>query len=64
MQFGFDSYNTGKEIWHMEFRSPKVGPGSPDAITLLNCCQTELELADAILQEGRRAVREMLGGIP
>ena len=23
MQFGFDSYDTGKEIWHMEFRTPR-----------------------------------------
>ena len=23
MQFNFDSYNTGKEIWHMEWRQPK-----------------------------------------
>jgi len=22
MQFNFDSYNTGKEIWHMEWRNP------------------------------------------
>jgi hypothetical protein len=24
MQFNFDSYNTGKEIWHMEWRNPKT----------------------------------------
>lgn len=42
MLFGFDSYDTSKEIWHQEFRSPKEGPGSPGAIALLNCCQPEL----------------------
>jgi hypothetical protein len=38
MMFGFDSYDTSKEIWHQEFRSPKTGDGSPEAIALLNCC--------------------------
>jgi len=23
MQFNFDSYNTGKEVWHLEYRKPK-----------------------------------------
>jgi hypothetical protein len=64
MQFGFDSYDTGKEIWHMEFRSPKQGPGSPDAIALLNCCQPALEVVDDLLQFGESAIREALRRIP
>ncbi|MFT3821527.1 MAG: hypothetical protein QM750_28560 [Rubrivivax sp.] len=38
MMFGFDSYDTRKEIWHQEYRSPTAGDGSPEAIELLNCC--------------------------
>lgn len=64
MQFGFDSYDTGKEIWHMEFRSPKEGPGSPDAITLLNCCQPALEVVDDMLRYGEQAIRDALKKIP
>jgi hypothetical protein len=64
MQFGFDSYDTGKEIWHMEFRSPKDGPGSPDSIALLNCCQPALEVVDDFLQAGEHAIREALKRIP
>lgn len=64
MQFGFDSYDTGKEIWHQEFRSPKDGPGSPDAIALLNCCQPALEFVDDTLQYGEQAIREALRNIP
>lgn len=56
MMFGFDSYDTGKEIWHMEYRNPKDGPGSPAAIALLNCCQPALDTADAVLD----AIRKML----
>ena len=40
MMFGFDSYDTSKEIWHQDFRSPKTGDGSPEAIALLNCCRS------------------------
>jgi hypothetical protein len=64
MQFGFDSYDTGKEIWHMEFRSPTEGPGSPDAIALLNCCQPALELAEDFIHSGEQAIREALKRIP
>ena len=56
MMFGFDSYNTDKEIWHQEFRSPKEGVGSPQAITLLNCCGTGLEIADQTLQYSEQAI--------
>jgi hypothetical protein len=56
MQFGFDSYDTGKEIWHMEWRNPKEGPGSPDAIALLNCCSSALEVTDDLLEQGEEAL--------
>jgi hypothetical protein len=64
MQFGFDSYDTGKEVWHMEFRSPKEGPGSPDSIALLNCCQPALEVMDDFLQFGEQSIRDALKRIP
>lgn len=64
MQFGFDSYDTGKEIWHMEFRNPKDGPGSPGAIALLNCCQPALEIVEAALQYSDQAIREALRRLP
>ena len=64
MQFGFDSYDTGKEIWHMEWRNPKEGPGSPDAIKLLNCCQPALELVDDLLHVSDQAIRDALRRIP
>jgi hypothetical protein len=64
MMFGFDSYNTDKEIWHQEFRSPKAGPGSPQAIELLNCCGPTLEFVDEALQYSEQAIREALRRIP
>lgn len=60
MRFGFDSYDTSKEIWHQEFRSPTEGAGSPNAIALLNCCAPALELADDALKYSERAIREAL----
>jgi hypothetical protein len=62
--FGFDSYNTDKEIWHQEFRSPKEGAGSPQAIELLNCCGQGLEIVDEALQYSEQAIREALKRIP
>lgn len=64
MMFGFDSYDTGKEIWHQEFRSPKQGAGSPQAIELLNCCGQSLEIVDEALRYSEQAVREALRRIP
>jgi len=64
MMFGFDSYDTGKEIWHQEFRSPKEGPGSPQAIELLNCCGPALEMVDEAIQYSEQAIREALKRIP
>jgi hypothetical protein len=64
MMFGFDSYNTDKEIWHQEFRSPKEGAGSPQAIELLNCCGQGLEIVDEALQYSEQAIREALKRIP
>ena len=64
MMFGFDSYNTDKEIWHQEFRDPKEGPGSPQAIELLNCCGPALEIVDEALQYSEQAIREALKRIP
>lgn len=60
MMFGFDSYNTDKEIWHQEFRSPKEGPGSPQVIELLNCCGPALEIVDEALQSSEQAIREAI----
>jgi hypothetical protein len=48
----------------MEFRSPKQGPGSPDAIALLNCCQPALEVVDDFLLSGEQAIRDALRRIP
>jgi hypothetical protein len=64
MMFGFDSYDTSKEIWHQEFRSPTEGPGSPKAIELLNCCGPALELADDAIRYSEQAIREALKRIP
>jgi hypothetical protein len=64
MMFGFDSYDTSKEIWHQEFRSPKEGPGSPQAIELLNCCGAGLEIVDEALQYSEQAISEALKRIP
>jgi hypothetical protein len=64
MMFGFDSYNTDKEIWHQEFRSPKAGAGSPQAIELLNSCGQTLEIVDEALQYSEQAIREALKRIP
>ncbi len=64
MMFGFDSYNTDKEIWHQEFRSPKEGAGSPQAMELLNCCGPALEIVDDALQYSEQAIREALKRIP
>src|SRR5690348_6310794 len=64
MMFGFDSYDTGKEIWHQEFRSPKEGAGSPQAIELLNCCGPALEIVDEALQYSDQAIRAALQRIP
>jgi hypothetical protein len=64
MMFGFDSYNTDKEIWHQEFRSPTAGIGSPQTIELLNCCGTELEIFDQALQFSEQAIREAIKRIP
>jgi hypothetical protein len=64
MQFGFDSYDTGKEIWHMEWRNPKEGPGSPQAINLLNCCSSTLEIADDLLKQGEQAIRDAIRRVP
>jgi hypothetical protein len=64
MMFGFDSYNTDKEIWHQEFRSPTEGPGSPQAIELLNCCGPALEVVDEAIQYSEQAIREALKRIP
>jgi hypothetical protein len=60
MMFGFDSYNTDKEIWHQEFRSPTEGAGSPQAIELLNCCGPALEIVDDALQSTEQAIREAI----
>ena len=57
-------YNTDKEIWHQEFRSPKEGAGSPQAIELLNCCGQGLEIVDEALQYSEQAIREALKRIP
>ena len=64
MVFGFDSYNTGKEIWHQEFRSPREGAGSPQAIELLNCCGPGLEIVDEALQYSEQAISAALKRIP
>lgn len=43
-QFGFDSYDTGKEIWHQEFRNSASTAASPDpggAMTPGGCCRPE-----------------------
>jgi hypothetical protein len=64
MMFGFDSYDTSKEIWHQEFRSPKEGPGPAQAIELLNCCGQGLEIVDEALQYSELAIREALKRIP
>ena len=64
MMFGFDSYNTDKEIWHQEYRSPKEGAGSPQAIALLDCCGAGLEIVDEALQYSEQAIREALKRIP
>ncbi len=53
-------YNTDKEIWHQEFRSPTEGPGSPQAIELLNCCGPALEVVDEALRYSEQAIREAL----
>jgi hypothetical protein len=62
--FGFDSYDTSKEIWHQEFRSPKEGAGSPQAIELLNCCGPALEVAVDAIQYSDQAIRAALKRIP
>ena len=64
MMFGFDSYDTGAEIWHQEFRSPKEGAGSPEAIELLNCCGPVLQFVDEVLQYSEEMIREALKRIP
>lgn len=64
MMFGFDSYDTGKEIWHQEFRSPQDGAGSPQAIELLNCCGQTLEIVDEAIQYNEQALRDLLRQIP
>jgi len=56
MMFGFDSYDTDKEIWHQEFRSPTEGAGSPEVIELLNCCGPELELVDEAIREALKRI--------
>jgi len=63
MFFGFDSYDTGKEVFHQEFRDPKSGPGSSDFIALLNCCQPELEFVDDSLPKIREAIRQLSLGM-
>jgi len=40
----------------MEWRNPKTGPGSPDAIKLYNSCGPALEFADHLVQYVERAV--------
>ncbi|MFO1312970.1 MAG: hypothetical protein U1F41_12995 [Burkholderiales bacterium] len=64
MMFGFDSYDTNREIWHQEFRSPREGAGSPQAIELLNSCGPALEAADDLRKYGEAAIREALKRIP
>ncbi len=64
MQFGFDSYNTGREIWHMEWRNPKTGPGSPDAIKLYNSCGPALELADDLIKSAQQAIDKVFKTLP
>ena len=62
--FGFDSYDTSKEIWHQEFRSPKEGAGSPQAIELLNCCGPALEVVVDAVDYSDQAIRAALKRIP
>jgi hypothetical protein len=62
--FGFDSYDTGREIWHMEWRNPKTGPGSPDAIQLYNSCGPALETADDLIQYVHQAVAKAVQALP
>ncbi len=64
MQFGFDSYDTNIEIWHMEYRSPSSGPGSAGHIALLNCCKAGLDLIDASLQITESAIAAFLRSRP
>jgi hypothetical protein len=64
MMFGFDSYDTSKEIWHQEFRSPTQGPGSPQAIELLNCCGEGLQIVDEVLQSSEHAIRAAIRSFP
>ena len=64
MMFGFDFYDTDKEISHQEFRSPTEGAGSPQAIELLNCCGQGLKIVDEALQYSEQAIREALKRIP
>jgi len=64
MLFGFDSYDTGKEIWHMEWRNPKAGPGSADAIKLYNSCGPALEIADDMIQYVHQAVENAVKALP
>ncbi len=63
-QFGFDSYDTGKEIWHQEFRSPNVGPGSPELISLLDCCLPTLQLVGSALKNSEQTIRDALRKLP
>ena len=62
--FGFDSYDTGREIWHMEWRNPKTGPGSPEAIQLYNSCGPVLEFADDLIQYVQQAVDKAVQSLP
>jgi hypothetical protein len=48
----------------MEWRNPKTGSGSPDAIKLYNSCGPALEFADDLIQYAEQAIDKVLKTLP